>query len=179
MQGYMNKEALKKTITLGEAIYFSRSRQKLWHKGETSGNYLKIVDVLIDCDGDTLLILVNPTGPTCHKNKESCFDNVNHPSEFRKEHTPLIIDEIFSIIQDRAKKLPQNSYTAKLIKSGKGKISQKIVEESGEVAVALMSQTKSELSEEVADLIFHVLVGLQISGIELTKIWEVLEKRKK
>ena len=144
-------------------------------KGETSGNYLKVVDISIDCDEDALLISVNPIGPTCHNNTESCFDKEENSSEINSE----IIDLIFSIIKDRAKKLPDNSYTTKLVKSGKGRISQKIVEESGEVAVAIMSQTKKDISEEMSDLIYHLLVGMHISDLEPKDIYKILRNRNK
>ena len=160
MVGFMNSEAFKLTQEGPDVWFYSR-------------NYLKVVDISIDCDEDALLISVNPSGPTCHNNTESCFDKKENSSEINSE----IIDLIFSIIKDRAKKLPKNSYTTKLIKSGKGRISQKIVEESGEVAVAIMSQTKNDISEEMADLIYHLLVGMHISDLEPKDIYKILRNR--
>ena len=175
MVGFMNSEAFKLTLEGPYVWFYSRSRKELWKKGETSGNYLKVVDISIDCDEDALLISVNPIGPTCHNNTESCFDKEENSSKINSE----IIDLIFSIIKDRAKKLPDNSYTTKLVKSGKGRISQKIVEESGEVAVAIMSQTKKDISEEMADLIYHLLVGMHISDLEPKDIYKILRNRNK
>tara|TARA_B100000949_G_C14229127_1_gene428115 strand:- start:324 stop:956 length:633 start_codon:yes stop_codon:yes gene_type:complete len=181
MVGYMNKKALSLTIKGPDVWFYSRSKKQLWHKGETSGHFFKVMDIERDCDFDAVLVKVDPIGPACHTNNISCFDSgtvsLGDIEESELFFGPSILIELSKIIKDRAKNLPLDSYTAKLVKLGKGAISQKIIEEAGEVAVALMGDKHSDLSEEVADLLYHVLVGLEISDTTLEKTWEILNKR--
>jgi len=170
MLGYMNQDAYEKTMKENKVTFFSRSRQELWTKGETSGNELLIQEILLDCDGDTLLIKANPTGPVCHTGKDTCFNETNVGSE----------DFLFTlekIIEDRKKSAPEESYTAKLLSDGLDKISQKVGEEATEVIIAALNQTDVQLKDEVADLLYHLMVLLQAKGVSLSEINSVLANR--
>ena len=159
MLGYMNKEALQKTLKTKKITFFSRSKNRLWQKGETSGNYLKLVSIAKDCDNDTLLIKAKPQGPTCHTGNTSCFNT----SQFN-------LQNLFKLIQQRKKDLPKNSYTAKLFQSGQKKILAKIKEESAEVIKAATKEAKKRLIEETCDLIYNLFVLLVEEKINLVNI---------
>lgn len=169
MLGFMNEEAYAQTKKTGKVTFFSRTKKRLWQKGETSGNYLKVIDVKIDCDNDSLLILAKPQGPTCHKGTYSCFGN--------KENNTAFLDELFDLIKDRKKKRPQKSYTTSLFNKGLNEILKKVGEESIEVIIAAKSETKKRLIEESGDLLYHLLVLLAKKEVGLDEVIKELIKR--
>ena len=171
MLGYMNKEALSKTLDTGKVVFFSRTKQRLWKKGETFGNELEVVGTFLDCDGDTLLIRANPKGPTCHRNTTSCFSEDDTSTTF--------IPYLEGIIQDRFKNGDDNSYVRSLHNKGTSKIVQKVGEEAVEVVIATLEGDQVQIREEAADLVFHLLVNLQHMGIPFSDILEVLKNRHK
>jgi len=172
MIGFMNKESLEKTIETKFVTFFSRTRNSLWTKGETSGNFLRLVEIKPDCDNDALLIYANPDGNTCHTGKYSCFDINRHESV-------KFLLELTAIIKDRKMNLPENSYTTRLFKEGENRIIQKFGEESVEVMIAAKNNDKNEIINEVSDLLYHLLVLLEEKGIKLPEITSNLEKRHK
>ena len=184
MLGYMNEEALNKTVNGPNVWFYSRSRKKLWEKGETSGNYLKVKTINIDCDLDSILITALPQGPTCHTGNNSCFEN--NPeytgsifSELDKNNQSEIIDQLIKIISSRKISNDENSYTSKLLNSGIKRISQKVVEEAGEVAIACVSNDKEEIINEFSDLFYHMLVLIEASPIDYDDVWKQLNLRMK
>ncbi|MFC1659389.1 bifunctional phosphoribosyl-AMP cyclohydrolase/phosphoribosyl-ATP diphosphatase HisIE [Pseudomonadota bacterium] len=172
MLGYMNKESLKKTIKDKKVTFFSRTKQRLWQKGEESGNFLNVIEITSDCDADTLLIKVEPEGPTCHLGNTSCFD---------KEEASGVgfIATLERIVEDRFKNPTKESYTSSLFEKGIHRIVQKVGEEATEVVISAMSSKDEEFENEVADLIFHLLVLLKIKDVKFEDIIEVLMKRHK
>ena len=184
MLGYMNEEALNKTVNGPNVWFYSRSRKKLWEKGETSGNYLKVKTINIYCDLDSILITALPQGPTCHTGNNSCFEN--NPeytssifSELDKNNQSEIIDQLIKIISSRKISNDENSYTSKLLNSGIKRISQKVVEEAGEVAIACVSNDKEEIINEFSDLFYHMLVLIEASPIDYDDVWKQLNLRMK
>ncbi len=171
MLGYMNRESFDKTNETGKVTFFSRSRQTLWVKGETSGNFLKVREILIDCDDDTILIKANPTGAVCHTGADTCFNEKNAAENF--------LFELEKIIQSRKANPNENSYTSKLFQSGLNKIAQKV----GEEAVELIIEAKDDNSElfkaEAADLLFHFLILLSAKNLELIDILDTLKQRRR
>lgn len=170
MQGYMNREALHKTLDTHKVTFFSRTKQKLWCKGETSGNFLILVDANADCDRDSLLILAQPKGPTCHLGTESCWAEHSLP-----DYTFLA--QLEGILASRKNASPDSSYTASLYSKGIKRIAQKVGEEGVETALAATVQDIDELKNESADLLYHLLVLLQASNISMTDVIQVLKKR--
>ena len=170
MLGYMNRESYEKTKATGRVTFFSRSRQALWTKGETSGNFLEVKEILSDCDGDTLLIKVKPTGPTCHTAADTCFNEKNIAEK------PFIF-ELEEIIRDRRNNPKPGSYTNKLFDAGDERIAQKVGEEATEVVIDAVTGNEMRLPEEVADLLYHLLVLLVAKDVALDDIMNVLEKR--
>lgn len=170
MQGYMSKASLEQTLTLGKATFFSRSKQALWVKGETSGNFLTVKQVVTDCDQDSLLIACDPIGPSCHLGTESCFVE-------QKLTQQNFLSQLEQVIENRKNDAPENSYTAQLLARGTTKIAQKVGEEGVEVALAAVAETKEDLLGECADLFYHTLVLLQDKNIELSEVMAVLQKR--
>lgn len=170
MLGYMNKEAYDKTLEDKVVTFWSRSKERLWQKGETSGNFLHLVSVHQDCDFDTLLLKTNPQGPTCHTGSYSCFDV--QPDDLS------ILTELESVITQRASDLPEGSYTTSLFKGGTSLIAQKVGEEAVETVVAALNQNLERLHEESADLIYHLLVLLQNKGTSLSAVLSELESRR-
>ena len=170
MLGYMNAEALTATIDGGNVTFFSRSKQRLWVKGESSGNFLKFTDVRIDCDYDALLVTAQPMGPTCHTGSISCFGN-------ETVAPTLFLNELAALIANRQHEMPAGSYTTSLFAEGKARIAQKVGEEGVELALARMTDDGGEIANEAADLLFHILVLLQDAGLELDDIIRVLQKR--
>jgi len=166
MLGFMNKEALEKTQITGKVTFYSRSKKRLWTKGETSGNFLNVVQTKIDCDSDTLLILVHPTGPVCHKGQFSCFG---------KEDFSLAV--LQKIIADRKKHQPANSYTTSLFKAGLDRIIQKLGEEAVEVVIAAKNSNEEDFKNEISDLLFNIIVLLQEKEISLQEIEQFLGQR--
>ena len=184
MHAYMNEEALKRTLEGPDAWFYSRSRQELWHKGETSGNFLKVVEVQQDCDGDAIVVQVNPIGPACHTGAESCFDTTVLDSALleadgsTKKLGPGVMQELLDLINQRVAEKPEGSYTVSLIEEGPGRVAQKVVEEAGETAIASVSQTHDDVAEEMGDLLYHCMVLLASLKMPVDMVWEVLAKRR-
>ncbi len=170
MQGFMNKDALMATLTNGKATFFSRSKQDLWEKGETSNNFLNVTQILTDCDKDSLLIACTPMGPTCHLGTESCFPE-------QKLSQQNFLSELEQVIENKKNDSIEESYTAYLFSKGTTKIAQKVGEEGVEVALAAVAETKDDLLGECADLFYHTLVLLADKGIKLEEVMSVLQKR--
>ncbi len=166
MLGYMNEESLVSTQSSGRVTFFSRSRQSLWTKGETSGNFLSVVEILPDCDSDALLIRVRPEGATCHRGTDTCF-----------EDELGFLHELESIIEDRFTKQPEGSYVAGLVKAGLDRIAQKVGEEAIETVIAAKNIETDKFNEEAADLVFHLMVLLRQRGSSLGKVCGVLRER--
>ncbi len=181
MLGYMNPGSLKRTVEGTQVWFYSRSREDLWHKGEISGNYLNLREAWLDCDGDTILLKVEPEGPACHTGETSCFFTPMErlPDEFEvAESGPRILDELFGVIRDRQRDLPEGSYTAGLLRDGPGRIAQKVIEEAGEAAIAAVQGDRDNLPKEVADLLYHSLVLLAATGVPPKAVWEELRQRR-
>ncbi|MYL49122.1 bifunctional phosphoribosyl-AMP cyclohydrolase/phosphoribosyl-ATP diphosphatase HisIE [Halobacillus litoralis] len=175
---YMNEESLKKTLEIGETVFYSRSRQELWHKGETSGNTQEVRSIHYDCDQDALLVQVVPSGPACHKGDYSCFSEELTDSERKpKENRYQILDELQTVLADRKATLPEGSYTATLFQEGVDRIAKKIGEEAGEVIIAAKNDDPEEIALESADLLFHLLLILTDRQVPLDDVLDVLEKR--
>ena len=180
MLGYMNPGSLKRTIEGREVWFYSRSRSDLWHKGEVSGNYMRMKSAAIDCDGDTILLQVEPDGPICHTGNPTCFfTSFEELPEFtRQDKGPGILEELFAVIQDRKRELPEGSYTTALFEGGVERISQKVIEEAGEAAIAGVKEDKERLTAEVADLVYHTLVLLSATDATPEDVWRELRKRR-
>lgn len=180
MLGYMNEEALQQTQECGLVTFWSRSRKKLWCKGETSGNRLRLVDIRQDCDGDALLVLVEPEGPTCHTGEPTCFHR-SAEGAFISPRLPhsSILTHLEDILHRRNNEHPEGSYTAKLLKGGVDRIGKKVAEEAAEVIIAAKNNSASELTYEMADLLYHSLVLLEHQDIPLQAVWEELRRRVK
>lgn len=170
MLGYMNKEALQKSIETGKITFYSRTKKRLWTKGETSGNDLSLVSIIPDCDNDTLLVLVKPSGLSCHLNNRSCFGKQDAPGLG-------VLAKLKSVIDQRYQDRPTNSYVTKLFKEGVRRIAQKVGEEGVEVALASVVGSKEDIKNEVADLLFHVLVLLKECRVDLTDVTLELSRR--
>lgn len=170
MLGYMNREALDKTRESGKVTFYSRSKQRLWTKGETSGNFLELESLELDCDGDTLLVKARPQGPTCHLGPDTCFGTENTGSR-------QFLEELQQIIRDRKQNAPEGSYTAHLFASGLNKIAQKVGEEAVEVVIEAKESNPAKLKEETADLLFHLLVLLEEKGVTLDEVVDILKSR--
>ncbi|WGE85622.1 bifunctional phosphoribosyl-AMP cyclohydrolase/phosphoribosyl-ATP diphosphatase HisIE [Actinobacillus equuli] len=173
MLGYMNQEALNKTIVEKVVTFYSRTKQRLWTKGETSGHFLNVVDMSLDCDNDTLLILVNPIGPTCHTGEGSCF----HQFESQSEGDWTWFAKLEQVLAERKYADPESSYTAKLYAKGVKKIAQKVGEEGVETALAAVSQDKEEVVNEAADLAYHLTVLLHSMNLEWGDVIAKLKER--
>lgn len=171
MLGYMNPEALAQTIDSGKVTFFSRTKQRLWTKGETSGNFLNVVSIAPDCDNDTLLVLANPIGPTCHLDTSSCFGETHHDWHF--------LYQLEQLLASRKTADPESSYTAKLYASGTKRIAQKVGEEGVETALAATVNDRFELKNEASDLVYHLLVLLQDQDLDLSAVIENLRERHK
>ena len=184
MHAYMNEEALKRTLEGPDAWFYSRSRQELWHKGETSGNFLKVTEVQQDCDGDAIVVKVNPVGPACHTGAESCFDTavldlaLLETDGSSERLGPGVLQELLDVINQRVAEKSERSYTVELIEEGPGRIAQKVVEEAGETAIASVSQTADDVANEMADLLYHCMVLLASLEMPADKVWEVLAERR-
>jgi phosphoribosyl-AMP cyclohydrolase / phosphoribosyl-ATP pyrophosphohydrolase len=175
---YMNEESLKKTLEIGETVFFSRSRQELWHKGETSGNTQAVTSINYDCDQDALLVQVVPAGPACHKGDYSCFSEpLTGTDSTPKENRYQILDQLQSVLAERKATLPEGSYTSQLFQEGVDRIAKKIGEEAGEVIIAAKNDDAEEIALESADLLFHLLLILTDRGVPLDDVLAVLEKR--
>jgi phosphoribosyl-ATP pyrophosphohydrolase/phosphoribosyl-AMP cyclohydrolase len=172
MQGYMNEEAFAKTQETGMVTFFSRSKNRLWTKGETSGNFMELVSIAVDCDGDSILIKANPRGPVCHTGADTCFFEVNSSKTG-------FIDQLRGIIKDRKNNPSDKSYTTSLFAKGINKVAQKVGEEAVEIVIEAKDDNKELFLGEAADLLFHYLVLLEAKGYELDEVIEVLIQRHK
>jgi phosphoribosyl-AMP cyclohydrolase / phosphoribosyl-ATP pyrophosphohydrolase len=173
MLAYMNREALEQTLARKRAVFFSRSKQRLWEKGETTGHTLDVIDVALDCDSDTLLITANPRGPACHNGTLTCFGDAP-----RTASTGIgFLAKLERVIEQRAAQKPDESYTAKLLAKGINKVAQKVGEEGVETALAGVNESDEKLTEESADLLFHLLVLLRARGVPLRDVVRTLEAR--
>jgi phosphoribosyl-ATP pyrophosphohydrolase/phosphoribosyl-AMP cyclohydrolase len=170
MLGYMNREALQRTLDSGRVTFFSRSRRRLWQKGESSGNVLEFKSLRLDCDADTLLIQAVPAGPVCHTGAPTCFGAPQRPAL-------AFIAELEQIIAQRSASPPPGSYTATLLAGGVRRMAQKVGEEGLEVALAACGETDAALLGESADLIYHLLVLLRARGLSLAQVVELLQQR--
>ena len=180
MVAWMNQEALEHTLATGNATFFSRSRGKLWVKGESSGNVLRVHSVTADCDADTLLLLVEPAGPSCHTGRPSCFFQTvgagGALTEAPFEVTPFLA-ELERTIRERQASSAEKSYTRSLLDGGVAKINGKITEEAGELVQALAGESDDRVLSEASDLLFHVLVGLRARGLDLGQVVQKLVTR--
>ncbi|MFB6320411.1 bifunctional phosphoribosyl-AMP cyclohydrolase/phosphoribosyl-ATP diphosphatase HisIE [Saccharicrinis sp. FJH54] len=172
MLGYMNEEAYKKTVDDKLVTFYSRSKKRLWTKGEESGNFLKVVDILSDCDNDTLLIKVKPKGPVCHTGADTCWDEKN-------SEDIMFIKQLQDFIEKRREKMPEGSYTTKLFNRGINKITQKIGEEAAEVIIDALNGTDEGMIMEAADLMYHLIVMLTYKGYRIEDVSKELRKRHK
>lgn len=171
MLGFMNQEALSKTKELQKVTFYSRTKNRLWTKGEESGNFLLVKEIIIDCDNDTLLIKVNPVGPVCHTGSDTCFDEKNESNYF--------LFELENIIADRKNNPSEQSYTSSLFKKGINKIAQKVGEEAVELVIEAKDDNDHLFKDEAADLLFHYLILLQAKEFSLKDIISVLKERHK
>ena len=208
MLGYMNAEALRRTVASGQAWFWSRSRGQLWHKGETSGNFLNLRRVRVDCDADALLVEAEPVGPTCHTGAVSCFfgelpAEIADPAPAVEAGSPALaapggdavdsaataedasaldgrtVEALFAVIEERQRLRPEGSYVSKLLDAGVDRIAKKIGEEATEVVIAAKNGDHGEITWEVADLWFHSLVLLASSGLRPADIWRELDRRRR
>jgi phosphoribosyl-ATP pyrophosphohydrolase/phosphoribosyl-AMP cyclohydrolase len=196
MVAYVNEESLNLSLEKGETVFYSRSRQELWHKGETSGNTQEIKEIYYDCDQDTILFMVDPAGPACHTGENSCFyRKIAEETEAKAEkmmemeqqaqnieaefETEKVVDFLYDLILSRKQEMPEGSYTTYLFEEGIDKILKKVGEESAEVIIASKNEPEEELVYETADLVYHMLVLLVKRGINPDQIRKELKKRHK
>ena len=181
MLAYVNPGALARTLEGGTVWFYSRSRSEPWHKGETSGNYLRLRSASVDCDGDAVLLEVLPDGPACHTGSATCFFTPleEAPDYSHGDGGPGILEELFSVIQERKRDMPEGSYTADLLREGVDRVSQKVIEEAGETAIAGVKGDAEHLAEETADLMYHALVLLAAAGVTPEQVWASLRKRRR
>ncbi|HCX64350.1 MAG TPA: bifunctional phosphoribosyl-AMP cyclohydrolase/phosphoribosyl-ATP diphosphatase [Eubacteriaceae bacterium] len=176
MVGYMNEESIHKTIETNKTWFYSRSRQKLWNKGETSGNFQEVVSMDYDCDEDTLLVKVHPKGPSCHTGEDSCFYRNLYERTKQKVNKNMLFD-LYRLVQDRKNNPKEGSYTNYLFEKGVDKILKKVGEESAETIIAAKNNDPRELTCETSDLFYHIIVLLVNQGVSLEEILAELEKR--
>jgi len=172
MLGFMNADAIEETTSTGRVTFFSRTKQRVWTKGESSGNFLELVSIVEDCDADTLLIKAKPHGPTCHKGTDTCFGEMNTAEDH-------FLSDLESVITDRRSNPSDGSYVSKLFAKGLNKIAQKVGEEAVETVIAAKDDDPESFKNEAADLLFHYLVLLNAKEVELGEIVEVLRERHK
>lgn len=174
MLGFMNEEAYGQTTETGRVTFYSRSRQQLWIKGETSGNYLEVVSINADCDGDTLLITARPVGPVCHTGAETCFGESNS-----KHNSSDLLKELEDVIDSRRSENTEGSYVASLFEKGINKIAQKVGEEAVELVIEAKDEDLGRFRSEAADLLFHYLILLRAKGLSISDVVEELKARKR
>ena len=181
MVGYMNPGSLKRTLEGGQVWFYSRTRDELWHKGEVSGHYMNVQKAWVDCDADTLLFQVEPEGPVCHTGNETCFFTPleREPDYQEADSGPGILQQLFTVIQERRQQMPEGSYTADLFRQGTGRIAQKVIEEAGEAALSAAQKELDHLPRELADLFYHALVLLADAGLKPEDVWRELRARRK
>jgi phosphoribosyl-ATP pyrophosphohydrolase/phosphoribosyl-AMP cyclohydrolase len=185
MVGYMNREALRETFQRQRVVFFSRSKRRLWEKGETSGHFLDVVEIRTDCDHDTVLVGARPRGPACHLGTATCFGNERHfgkqpahPGEHPEGSRPLaFLSDLESVIERRIAERPEGSYTARLFSQGPKRIAQKVGEEGLEVALAAVAESDAKVLAESADLLYHLLVLLKSRGLPLARVVAELQSR--
>ena len=170
MLGYMNQESYEKTLATGRVTFFSRSRQRLWTKGEESGNFLNVIDIKVDCDNDTLLIQVNPVGPVCHTGTDTCWGDTN-------SQDIMFLKVLQDFISKRHEEMPEGSYTTSLFESGVNKMAQKVGEEAVEAVIEACNGTDERLIYESADLIYHLIVLLTSKGYRIEDLARELKER--
>lgn len=170
MLGFMNKEAYEKTLTTGKVTFYSRTKQRLWTKGETSGNFLEVVSIKSDCDNDTLLIQAHPTGPVCHTGTDTCWGEKN-------EQDIMFLKELQDFIDKRHEEMPEHSYTTSLFRSGVNKMAQKVGEEAVETIIEACNGTDERLIYEGADLLYHLIVLLTYKGYRIEDLVRELKER--
>ena len=173
MVGFMNKEALSKTVETGKVTFFSRTKNRLWTKGEESGNFLKVVNLLIDCDDDTLLVKANPVGVVCHTGADTCFFETNQKNDLQ------FLSYLQDFIDKRKEEMPEGSYTTSLFQKGTSKITQKVGEEAVETIIGAMANDDENFIYEAGDLLYHLIVLLAHKGYRIEDIVRELEKRHK
>lgn len=180
MLAYMNKESLELSEKTGRATFWSRSRNEIWEKGKTSGNYMYIKEIRTDCDNDTLLVLAEPAGPACHTGKRTCFFKTLQGAEIDlgKKDSSDILSELMAVTLDRKKNPKEGSYTNYLFSKGEDKILKKVGEEAAEVVIAGKNRSKEEIAYETADLMYHLTVMLADNGMTWEDIFDELEKRR-
>ena len=171
MLGYMNREAYEKTLATGKVTFWSRSRNCLWTKGETSGNFLNLVDIKVDCDNDTLLVRVNPTGPACHLSTDTCWGETNDANPL------LFLTELQDFINKRHEEMPEGSYTTSLFKDGLNRMAQKVGEEALEAVIEATNGTNDRLIYEASDMFYHLIVLLTSKGLRIEDIAKELKER--
>lgn len=171
MLGYMNKDAFDKTIKTNKVTFYSRSRQCLWTKGETSGNFLELVSIDIDCDNDTLLVKVNPQGPTCHKGTDTCWGEKNNANPI------LFLSYLQDFINKRHEEMPEGSYTTSLFKDGLNRMAQKVGEEALEAVIEAVNGTNERLVYEGSDMLYHLVVLLTAKGLRIEDLANELQVR--
>lgn len=181
MLAYMNAESLKRTLETGETWFWSRSRAQLWHKGETSGNTQRVVEVLLDCDGDALLLRVEPAGPACHTGQTSCFHNVIQAAGAARENAGdlgEVLSALYALVETRKRERPQGSYTTYLFDHGLDKILKKVGEEASETIIAAKNEDPNALTKESCDLLYHLIVLLVERGVTLGDVGNELVRRR-
>lgn len=171
MLGYMNKEAYEKTVATGLVTFYSRSRKCLWTKGETSNNFLHLVDIKVDCDNDTLLVKVNPDGPTCHKGTDTCWGEENEKSPL------LFLAELSDFIEKRHQEMPEGSYTTSLFRDGLNRMAQKVGEEALELVIEATNGTNDRLIYEGSDMLYHLIVLFTHKGLRIEDMAAELRER--
>lgn len=171
MLGYMNREAYEKTLATGKVTFWSRSRNCLWTKGETSGNFLNLVDIKVDCDNDTLLVRVNSTGPACHLGTDTCWGETNDANPL------LFLTELQDFINKRHEEMPEGSYTTSLFKDGLNRMAQKVGEEALEAVIEATNGTNDRLIYEASDMFYHLIVLLTSKGLRIEDIAKELKER--
>lgn len=171
MLGYMNREAFEKTLATGKVTFWSRSRNCLWTKGETSGNFLNLVDIKVDCDNDTLLVRVNPSGPACHLGTDTCWGETNDANPL------LFLTELQDFINKRHEEMPEGSYTTSLFKDGLNRMAQKVGEEALETVIEATNGTNDRLIYEASDMFYHLIVLLTSKGLRIEDIAKELKER--
>ena len=178
MLAYMNGEALERTRSSGEAWYWSRSRRRLWRKGEESGHKQRVREIRVDCDQDALLLIVEQTGPACHTGHGSCFFRNAEGEERPDVPAADILDEMAGVIAERAATLPEGSYTAELLRGGEAAVATKVAEESEELIRAAREESTGRVAEEAADLLYHSLVLMAFRGLTLDDVRAELRRRR-
>ena len=181
MLAYMNAESLKRTLETGETWFWSRSRAQLWHKGETSGNTQRVVNVLLDCDGDALVVQTEPAGPACHTGQTSCFHNVIQAAGASQQNVGdlgEVLSVLYALVETRKRERPQGSYTTYLFDQGLDKILKKIGEETSETIIAAKNEDRGALTKESCDLLYHLIVLLVERGVTLTDVRDELVRRR-